>query len=151
VAAVEVEAWDTMPGIVWGESIEGVRIGDSMETVVSKLGPPEQYGQGDGDVMYLIYHRGLIVSIYQPLDITSSIKLLLFGKGGYEGTTNEGIGMGTHRDETLRKLGIPNKTIESNGDIDDFYVISDFTSIWIDYKKYPQGIIDCMILAMGTP
>lgn len=138
VVAVEVEGWDTTPGIVWGESIEGVRIGDDSLTVIQKLGEPTWISIETPESRFFVYQ-----------DDRSNQKeiLLLIGYGVFSYQivgasrlmTSEGIGVGTPREELLRKFGKP--AYSENGDmISDSYHFGHLF-FWIQYSIVDEQVI----------
>jgi hypothetical protein len=106
VVAVEVEAWEATPGIVWGESIEGVRIGDDSTRVVQLLGPPSWVSSETPDSRFFVYQRDVFNTRWIELYIGFGVfSYQIFEKSMLQ--TSEGVGVGTSRGELIRKFGKP--------------------------------------------
>jgi hypothetical protein len=109
--------------VVPGISMDGVKIGDTEETVIAKLGIPDAYGFADGLYRaWLSYdyiegpHAGLEIyfiadsSGYGPVD-----KILAgtsYSSGiPYSGKTQEGIGLGSTLKDVHNAYGLPDTSI----------------------------------------
>lgn len=95
--------------IVFGESIDGVHIGDSRKEVVQKLGEPDNILLGDFPGKGFIYkegkHAGMSVTIYTE----KGVKAVGIGSP-YTGRTSDGIGIGSNREEVHQLVGPPDET-----------------------------------------
>jgi hypothetical protein len=153
VAAVEVEAWDTMPGIVWGESIEGVRIGDSMETVVSKLGPPDYEGYAE-DLMSFQYFNSRGTSLRMLFgNHVPGLIWLLAPDYYYPGHTSDGIhSRGTPRTELWKKYGKPSALYDCFPVIIDYYY-NNLTYFQVHYtNNVTEGFVTSgIVMGYGIP
>jgi len=116
--------------IVWNTSIDRIAHGDDSLTVVRKLGPPSAINSGispgDAPVAFngctLYYtsgsHAGLMIVIWrQPSSWGVGARYISAGPP-YAGTTREGIGLGSTRDEVHRAFG----PASESGHSTDWYI-----------------------------
>jgi hypothetical protein len=101
--------------IVWGKNIDGILIGDDSTTVIQKLGRPSGIGLGDFSGYIYEYYEGMFagMSISISDDSTLGLGFGVFAvhlQAPYNGTTNEGIGIGTSREVAITSFGLPNKS-----------------------------------------
>ena len=99
--------------IVFGESIEGITIGDDSSEVVQQIGEPVEVASNELPV--LTYRYGEAST--EPLDglevEIGTGRIAVEGVVGvcayapYDGQTEEGVGIGTSRREVLERLGEP--------------------------------------------
>lgn len=137
------------PGlIIPGESIEGVKLGDSREEVEAMLGSPSNTGWADGlyrsHYAYSYYPPGIAglgLSIYfiieedhawGPVDV-------LTAHAPYEGRTPEGLGIGSSLYDVREAYGKPDFSsgqVFQDGGIDSSYTYC------IDDIKFYIGTVD---------
>jgi hypothetical protein len=109
--------------IVWNTSIERILHGDDSLTVVRKLGPPNAITSGllpgDAPVAFpgctLHYtsgsHAGLMIVIWRQPSSSWGLGARYISAGPpYTGTTKEGIGLGSTREEVHRAFGPPTES-----------------------------------------
>lgn len=126
---VEV-AEQTDARIIPGIGVDGVKLGDSRETVIAKLGTLDGGGVADG------LYRGWMVGEYtEGQHAGLSIYLVMQGatepgpvdmflmKEPYSGKTKEGIGIGSSLKEVRRVFGAPRESMinRSRNTIKDVY------------------------------
>ena len=110
--------------LVFGEHIDGVRLGDDTTRVIQKLGRPDAVALGDFPGVEYAYttgaHAGLRVAIWTD---TGEGVQLIEAASPYSGTTAEGVRIGSARDAVLRRVGQPDHSIEgaSAGSVVDRY------------------------------
>ncbi len=111
--------------LVLGESVDGVRLGADTTAVFDILGMPSNALRGAGTVRYF-YERGRHSGIEIYYDVradgslsqTSAITLT----DSYTGTTEDGIGLGSPRDQVIELLGEPVSSVRiPGGDRHDRY------------------------------
>lgn len=138
------------PGIIVpGKSIEGVKLGDSRESVEQKLGSPTAVGWADGlyrswrsytylEKPYAILFVDFIDydSIYGPVDKIGAIS-------PYSGKTKEGIGIGSPYQLVHQIYGEPNNTVlqPEKSRIADFYCFSG--------KKFEVHYVDSIVTTIS--
>ena len=152
VAALEVVATVEEPEVVWGESIEGIEIGDDSLAVVERVGLPAGMGEEDG-VTFFVYERGqwdwIRVSFYDTLGVTSVLAYLR-----YAGRTAEGVGLGMGRGEVLRRLGPPTVANAGGGGNIDKYGFPGNVIFSMSYSSMTYGEADTLrsiLMSYGTP
>ena len=133
------------PGIIIpGESIEGIKLGDSEEKVKSLLGKPDKISLADGIYRsWWIYGyfmsesigSGLRVSFIQWSD-TSRVVDELGASFPYKGATPEGIHIGSSEEELTKVYGVPDAMFtNSEGTTQYWYCGKDniyqFTTIYV--------------------
>jgi hypothetical protein len=124
---------DPPPRIIPGVSIDGIRLGFTREQVVQIAGKPDAIGLVDGPYgAWELYGYGTfgtqgfrfsVCFIEVPGSDLGPVDLVGTGTG-YDGTTREGVGIGWHRHEVHRVLGLPvNSTLgdTANGGWNDYY------------------------------
>ncbi|HET6568001.1 MAG TPA: hypothetical protein VFG50_08545, partial [Rhodothermales bacterium] len=119
VTNIDVEGLVENPRIVWGESIEGVEIGDDSATVVQKLGHPAYWPQEGGGVT-LRYLEGRLNTTNVFVTKTVGVFLVEVQKP-YGGMTKEGVQIGMIRGEALRRLGKPSVTWNTPDILDAYF------------------------------
>ncbi len=143
------------PGIIVpGISVEGVKLGDTKETVEAKLGKPTSVGWADG-----IYRSWRLYSYAEGTRFEPHVKLQFYfidiidngnnygpvdwiGIGeAYKGKTKEGIGIGTALEKVHQVYGLPEETFLSEGIITDKYCLNG--------KKLEIGYRDSLIIGMS--
>ena len=96
--------------IPW-ESIDGVNLGDTPDTVNKKLGDPDGGGEWDGayavGLLYM-YEEGHYAG-FEVLFIGYNTVIALSIRKPYSGTTKEGIGIGSSLKSLHDIYGVPNK------------------------------------------
>lgn len=114
-----VEVVEGGPGIIVpGKSVEGIKLGDSRETVEAKLGTPTSIGWTDGLYrswrMYAYQqgpHAGLIINFidsgaaYGPVDVINM-------EPPYAGKTKDGIGIGSPLSKVHQVYGSPDTSLQ---------------------------------------
>ena len=110
--------------IIFGQSIEGIKLGDDSATVIDKLGLPEQIQTGD---------FGGFIFIYLLPDSSNRIKVTFMEEYDsrvtaitvheYKGKTKDGIGIGSYRNDVLKIMGTPSSTY-SEDSIADNYILN---------------------------
>jgi hypothetical protein len=130
---------DPPPRIVWGEHIEGVRIGDDSATVVRKLGRPTVIRGDDFEGGIFIYaedtkYNLMWVAISKDAALGLGV-IYLHVYEPYNGTTKDGVGIRTSRREALRFLRSPDTTYSPFNDvlIDGYF--SQTNAFWIEYRN----------------
>ena len=102
--------------IVLRESVDGVKFGDSEQTVVQKLGQPDDIAQGDFPGVTYEYNTGkyatMHVTIYSPGVLHSGV-VYISVQSPYPGATKDGIGIGSPRESVRQILGQPDSHGES--------------------------------------
>ena len=96
--------------IVFGESIEGLRIGDDSTTVVETLGAPDEMAQDDFNGDIFRYTEGELALTEVAVSRDSGLGLGVIDvrvSAPYGGRTKGGTGIGTPRGEVLEELGPP--------------------------------------------
>jgi len=104
---------DPAARIVVGESIEGLRIGDNSERVIRLFGEPDATLFGDGNFAEFVYgDRGMAVLVAAgALDSESERKVARVEvEAPYDGTTIDGVGIGSSRSSVRSLLGQPSET-----------------------------------------
>lgn len=106
------------PGIILGESIEGIHLGYTAAQVVEKLGPPVTTGWASGaDRGWRTFYWGALEDGSTPLTVffigwtdehEGPVDLIVVRKG-YRGKSEEGLGIGSRRQNVLQVLGPPQK------------------------------------------
>ena len=128
--------------IVLGESIEGVKLGDSEEEVIAKLGEPDQE-------MYLdLAGRGFMyLSPDENVEFTLTISddpalglgvITVFVYPAYEGKTEHGLGIGSPRSEVIEVLGHPDLSKPS-----DTYEVGN-SRVSFEYR---EGVVYKIVMA----
>jgi hypothetical protein len=117
--------------IIPGEGIDGVRLGDSRETVLANLGEADLGGIADG--LYRAWysseytqgpHAGLSVYFVEMDNRPGPVDLVAV-QSPYAGKTREAVGIGSPLALVHKAYGQPQKTIARSSEhwIDDFYCI----------------------------
>jgi hypothetical protein len=119
-----VEVIEGGPGIIVpGKSVEGIKLGDSKETVVTILGKPTLVGWADGyyrSWRAYTYEEGSPVNPIMELyfnfidngDSYGPVDLIGIGSA-YKGKTKEGIGVGSLLEKVHQAYGLPKYSIYS--------------------------------------
>lgn len=138
------------PGIIIpGESIDGVKLGDTREEVVELLGEPSGVGWADG------LYRGWRTYWYKPLGVEGTGFTIYFNYRGedkpwgpvdalrankpYVGKTPEGIGIGSTLEEVREAYGEPDD-IPSDVIVDGTHRLQ--YTYCIDSVKFTIGMLD---------
>jgi len=105
--------------IVFGEHIEGVRIGDDSATVVRKLGMPTVIGGDDfaGGIFYYAENTKynlMFVGVSKDTALGLGV-IFVWAEPPYRGTTKDGVGIGTPREIAIESLGRPDTTTSAPG------------------------------------
>jgi hypothetical protein len=140
------------PGlIVPGKSVEGIKLGDTKETVEAKLGRPTSVGWVDG------LYRGWRHYTYAESSLVTRVNLqfLFIDNGGsygpideivigpaYRGKTKEGVSVGSALEKVHQVYGMPAKTLSSEGIIADKYCLNG--------KKLEVHYKDSVVTVMST-
>lgn len=142
-----VEAEPAPPmGIVWGESIEGVAIGDDSSSVVAKLGPPTSIAIGDFAGYTLFYEKGNLARTFVTISTDDKLILGVIGvtvTPPYKGATKSGIGLGSERNSVINQIGQPDE-------------IADYAEIY-NYEKnefhvrYDNGRVEAITMRWPWP
>ena len=128
------------PRIVFGGTIDGIGIGDDTTAVIAKLGRPNFIGRGDFPGVQLEYnkgeHAGLLISIVTEGDGPRGTSLVTILES-YVGRSEEGIGVGSLRDEVIGHLGVPDSGGAGGGRsrIDGY----NFENVWFNFY-YPDSL-----------
>lgn len=99
--------------IIPGSSVDGICLGNYLETAEEILGTATYYGSGDGLRSWTYYHwpntdyEGLSVGFIVTIDNRGGPADYLEVIAPYNGTTYEGIGIGTHMQDVFRAWGDP--------------------------------------------
>ncbi len=136
--------------IVFGESIENVKIGDDTTAVINKLGRPDHVGTGDfpGSIFEYVYplvdSKGYRDSLEVTIIITKEVRWEqskgvqgLKVSGSYSGETRNGVGLGVSRESALVLLGEPDRSSKDDDDqivYDNYYFEENAFSL-----KYIEG------------
>jgi outer membrane protein assembly factor BamE (lipoprotein component of BamABCDE complex) len=142
------------PRIIPGVSIDGIHLGYTREQVERALGMPTTSGWGDGIDrgwrIYGYYDRTVpnasaftVWFLETPQTEWGPVDMVSVG-AGYSGKTKEGLGIGSHRMEVQRILGLPTKSVLGdtlNAAVDDWYCIQRTSMIFRDYQD-TVGFID---------
>jgi hypothetical protein len=138
--------------IIPGKSVDGIKLGDSKETVEAKLGMPTSVGWADG-----LYRGWRLYSYAEGTRLEPYVKLQFYfidngedygpvdwiGIGeAYKGKTREGIGIGSALEKVHQIYGLPSETLLSEGIITDKYCLNG--------KKLEIGYKDSLISVMST-
>ncbi len=94
--------------IVWGESIDGVVIGDSVGAVMQKLGEPRYITSRAFNGPIYSYYEGdtLRLEVAFWANLTNGVQYIR-AMPWYRGKTEVGVGIGTFRDDALETAGQP--------------------------------------------
>lgn len=144
------------PGlIIPGESIEGVKLGDSREEVEALIGPPSSTGWGDGlyRAWYIYQYNpsgtpgpGFSIHFIIEEDQTWGPVDMLMAHPPYNGKTSEGIGMGSSLHDVREAYGKPDFSagqVLQDGGIDSSYTYC------IDDIKFYIGTVDDSVRVFG--
>jgi hypothetical protein len=146
-----VEVIEGGPGIIVpGKSVEGIKLGDSRETVEAKLGKAQSGGIADG--FYRAWyvadylegtHAGLSVYYVEINNLPGPVDMLIV-LSPYAGKTKEGIGIGSPINKVHQVYASPEHTLysPSNNWIVDFYCINEHM-LQIQYTD--SLVISCCI------
>jgi hypothetical protein len=128
---------DPPPRFIPGVSVDGVRLGDSKEVVAAVLGRPDGVGWVDGawrSWLAYSYHRpkrySLVIEFIDNLDEYGPVDKINV-TNGYDGTTREGIGIGSLKAFVQRHWGPPRKKIPT---IDGEYAVYCFGSKFVTLR-----------------
>lgn len=92
--------------IVLGRGMAGVRLGESREEVIAHLGKPDNAAADGSEATDVgIYLRKGLMLNYDGDRVVSVQAVLLDGEPVYEGTTAEGVGIGSTREEVVAAYG----------------------------------------------
>ena len=110
---------DDGPGIVFGEHIAGVTLAAGSTDVRSTLGTPDEFVRGDFPSVTYRYTDGPAAGLEVEI-ATDSLEVASPGEvvtacayAPYDGETEEGVGIGTPREQAHRLLGVPEDTLSS--------------------------------------
>lgn len=138
------------PRIVWGEHIEGVRIGLDSAAVVNLLGSPTVI-QGDdfegGIFIYADDTKYDFTSVGISKDAGLGLGVIFMHVWPpYDGTTKDSVGLGTTREEALKYLPPPDTSYSAGEGISDIYWYekSTFSARYDEDNKIDR-------IAMGQP
>lgn len=108
VTQIDMEGLVEDPRIVWGESIEGVRLGDDSLSVIQRLGEPSSVGAEDYFFTSMYYFEGRLreTDVYLWKGQVFNIRLI----PPYKGQTQTGVGIGMSREDVLKRLGAPDRS-----------------------------------------
>ncbi len=138
-----------LPGI----GMEGIKLGDSKETVLAKLGNPTEWGFTRGtyrDWMTCMYcegpHSGLSFDFIEDSDGTAGpvdvIRTWTAYGPQYAGKTKDGIGRGSHVTMVRQVFGIPALTDHGSGGVMvDYYCVGN--------KELQIHFIDSLVTTMS--
>ena len=128
---------DPEPRIVFGESLEGLRIGDDSTTVVETLGAPDEMAQDDFNGDIFRYTEGELALTEVAVSRDSGLGLGVIDvrvSAPYGGRTKGGTGVGTPRGEAVAELGEPDTVLErSTGTLEIYLFESNIFKI--DYRE----------------
>jgi hypothetical protein len=128
--------------IVPGISMDGVKIGDTEETVIAKLGNPDVYGYADGaHRAWRTYdyiegpHAGLTFYFIADSGGYGPVDMILAGTSysseiPYSGKTQEGIGLGSTLKDVHNAYGLP--------DTSEIYYLSNISEIYCNEQRHLQ-------------
>ncbi len=139
--------------IIPGVGVEGIKLGDSKETVETKLGKPSSVGWSDG------LYRGWRLYNYSdgnPRDPNNwKLEFYFIDNGDdygsldwigiyskYNGKTKEGIGIGAELEKVHQIYGLPAESLTSEGILLEKYCLNG-RKLVVDYK-------DSLITGMST-
>ncbi len=129
-----VEVVEGGPGIIVpGKSVEGIKLGDSKETVEAKLGKPQSGGIADG--LYRAWyaadylqgpHAGLTVYYVEINNLPGPVDELIV-VSPYAGKTKEGISIGLPIGKVHQAYGSPHHSFyfPQYNEVVDFYCINE--------------------------
>lgn len=97
--------------IVFGESIDGIKIGLDTTAVVQQLGRPHEIAIGDFPGVAYLYtsgkYEGLSLAIWtETMQGVQSVSIA----APYEGKSADGVGIGSSREAVLQLLGLPDSS-----------------------------------------
>ena len=133
--------------IVFGQSIDGIKIGDNDSTVIAKLGQPTRIFKGDFTGFIYCYEED--TSAFTYVGISDDLAL---GQGvigvtvevRYQGKSKDGIGIGSERDFVIDKIGQPDAAFGKNLLQDSyFYDKNTFAMIYENQRA--------LAISMATP
>ena len=128
---------DPEPRIVFGESLEGLRIGDDSTTVVETLGAPDGIAYDDFNGETYVYSEGEWAHIEVTISRDARLGLGVFDirvSAPYDGRTAGGTGIGIPRGEAVAELGEPDTVLErSTGTLEIYLFESNIFKI--DYRE----------------
>jgi hypothetical protein len=138
--------------IVPGKSVDGIKLGDSLETVVTKLGKPTSVGWASGlyrGWRHISYIEGTRLEPYIRLqflfidegDDYGPVDAILIGPV-YKGKTKEGIRIGSTLEKVHQVYGLPAKSRITERSIIDKYCFNE--------KKFEIHYKDSLISGMST-
>ena len=133
--------------IVWGKSIERVKIGDDSSSVIGILSEPDAITGDDFSGYIFNYTTGQSATMFISISEDSAL-----GLGGiaveveapYAGTTEEGIGIGTLREFAMLHHGEPIR-VSGNTDI---YTFAD-AAFYLVYDQTERVIRIQMSIPLG--
>ena len=103
--------------IVFGQGIDGIKIGDDDNTVVAKLGQPTRIFKGDFTGIVYCYEHDTSAFTYVGISDDPALGLGVIGvtvEVRYRGKSKDGIGIGSERDFVIGKIGKPDATFAKN-------------------------------------
>jgi hypothetical protein len=132
--------------VVPGEGMDGVRLGDSKDSVIAKLGKQSSALMTDSSYRsWLTYlydkepHTGLQIHFIKNSNGTYGIVDLItagvssYNGRSYSGKTKDGIGIGSTVKEVHKKYGLPDLSNDGKNWIKEFYCIGK-KKFEIDYE-----------------
>jgi hypothetical protein len=132
--------------IVFGDSIEGVHIGDSKEEVLKTLGEPDHMLRGDFPGVSLRYEQGKLAGMAVTIwtETGDGVKHVRVA-APYDGATGAGLGIGSPRSEVHEQIGQPDRTNRNTqGNISDTYAYDEMYFV----VTYRRGRV--VRISMGT-
>lgn len=137
--------------ILLGKSIDDVKLGDDSQTVINKLGDPDEIQYGDFAGFLYEYlnqdktERRLMIVFSESSKVTSITVYKV-----YDGKTKDGIGIGVHRDSVSNLLGAPSSTY-SGESIVDHYLLDPLpgylnSQIYLYYKVENNKLIGLLMM-----
>jgi len=120
------------PGIIVpGKSIEGIKLGDTRDTVLAKLGNPDGSGYADGRFRCwkgYVYRNDSLSGLQLwfvdfPIEYNPDLVDMILVFREYKGKTRDGIGIGDTLPNVLSILGQPDKIFSLQSDSKHFHAV----------------------------
>ncbi len=121
----EARIIDEEARIIFGQSIDGVELGDSFAVVIEKLGEPSSIVLGA--CAWDIFEYGENDSLYMELVVMDDPQLGVCAFSVaylYDGKSADNIGIGSSRDDALDYLGQPDSSASAATGIADYYMFT---------------------------